>query len=140
MIEPQDSTKVTWGQVYNDVKGALDGVADALKTGAEHVYEVLVRQQFTNSVTNIAIYILLASVCYTALRIGQQRYKARDKQTAQSYLDNPTDYADVIIPLIIGVILLGGFVAFLVTTINATITGFINPEYGALQEIKSFIK
>lgn len=120
-----DSTKVTWSQVYQDFKGALSGAADALKTGSEHVYEVLVRQQVVNSITWIIVYVLMAIVTFVIWRIVY-RVVEEDRNANELF----------ILPVVVTCITA---ITFLVT-IGDTVTGFINPEYGAIQEVREFIR
>lgn len=130
-MNPINSTKtVTWSQAYNDFKDALSGAADALKTGSEHVYQVLVQQQVTNSVTNVILYIAFAIVTFFSWKLCNKLY---DKHKDESYSEWGMLY---IVPTIITVLSL----VHLGISMNATVMGFVNPEYGAIQEIKSFIK
>lgn len=126
----QDST-VTMTQVYNDFKGALQGAADALKVGAEHIYEVLVYQQLINSITLIIMYVAITIASYYTWRIV---LKFVDKESKQ---DRYGEWGYMyIIPVLVTLI---SIIIFL-GSIQNCITGFLNPEYNALMEIKSFIK
>lgn len=122
-----DSTQVTFSQVYTDVKQALNGMADALKVGAEHVYEVIVRQQIVESITYLIVYAVVGAFSYILFRIGR------------TALDDNND--EVYVPLFV----FSGFsalilLAVIAITLDNVITGFVNPEYGAIMEIKSFVK
>jgi TRAP-type C4-dicarboxylate transport system permease small subunit len=130
-MTPNDSTKVTMTQVYNDVKDALSGMADALKVGAEHVYQILVKQQIVNSITLILCYVLFAFVAYFSFKLV---FKAVAKGKEEDSYE-PWNML-FIIPTIITI----SSIVFFSTTIQSCVTGFLNPEYGAIMEIKSFIK
>ena len=133
----QDSTQLTWEKVYTDFSDALSGIADALKTGADHVYEVLVRQQIIKSISLTITYILLAVACVIAWKIANKFYKQKTEEERKlSYYDKGDWGMLFIIPSVLTVI----SIIVLVLSIGMTVTGFINPEYGAIQEIKSFIK
>lgn len=138
----QDSTQVTFSQVYNDFKGALQGASDALKTGSEHVYEILVRQQVTMSIVHIVISVFLLIALVIVSRFCLKSYKKREKNmdSRSLYIEGPTAYADVIVPMILTIILFVLFVVHFIGTIDNTVTGFTNPEYGAIMEIKNFIR
>jgi TRAP-type C4-dicarboxylate transport system permease small subunit len=129
-----DPTEVTFSQVYNDVKGALSGVSDALKVGAEHVYEILVRQQLINSITHLIVILILSLSSYLGLKYVYKNMYTIDE------LGNK-EFNEGVIPVAIICAFL-----FVFAIINACIhtetilTGFLNPEYGAIMEIKSFIK
>lgn len=132
-----DSTSVTFTQVYSDVKGALDALAESLKTGAEHVYAVLVRQQFVNSVTYLLIDVFFIIISIVAWIVIHKAYKLKAEQEKNLSEYDKGDYeALYVIPSFITL------VCMLVVgiTLDDVITGFINPEYGAIMEIKSFIR
>lgn len=118
-----DSTKVTMVTIYNDAKEAMKGLGAALKVGSEHVYEILVKQQLVNSIVYTIILLLgLFMFIY-----------AYNKYKAENWKEGPGFSA---IPGILGIILfLGGL-----SSIDVIITGFVNPEYGALKEIMELIK
>jgi hypothetical protein len=129
-----DSTQVTFSQVYNDVKQALDGMADALKVGAEHVYTVIVRQQLVDSITYLLSYVVIIGFCFGLFKIGEAMRLKEVKKQSYNIDDN---YLFVyVLSGLCGVLFLLMFAA----TIDNVITGFFNPEYGAIMEIKSFVK
>jgi hypothetical protein len=123
-----DSTQVTFSQVYNDVKQALDGMADALKVGAEHVYTVIVRQQLVDSITYLLSYVVIIGISLALYKKG-------------CAIQSKDDDDERLIPLYMfsGVFAII-FVALFAVTISDVVTGFFNPEYGAIMEIKSFVK
>lgn len=130
-MNENDSTKVTWSQVYQDFKGALSGAADALKTGSEHVYQILVRQQVVNSISLLLVIVLLSIASYFA-------YKFVNRENIKDGLEDVEPGA---VFAVIGVVaLICGTVAFAALNATSIITGFVNPEYGAMQDIMKFIK
>lgn len=122
-----DSTKVTWSQVYQDFKGALSGAADALKTGSEHVYEVLVRQQVVSSISWVIVYIVLAIATYTTWRIVIRVVSNNEDQDLEPLYIVPSFMTIITIVIVC-------------LTIITTVTGFVNPEYGAIKEVREFIR
>lgn len=129
-----DSTKVTWSQVYQDFKGALSGAADALKTGSEHVYEVLVRQQVVNSITYSFTIIGMAIVAIVLVKTSFSMAKDEDGNWDWAN-DSPC------IPIaVVGAIMTIATVFTFCFSMQAIIMGFINPEYGAIQEVREFIR
>lgn len=122
-----DSTQKenTFDTVYNDIKSTLSAMAGELKTTADHVYAVLVRQQLVNSCINV-LCLMLAIPLFLYFLKGMKKRKE-----GQEWPDTPYTFA-----IIIACILFGAFLL----TINSTITGFVNPEYGAMKEIMSYIK
>lgn len=125
-----DSTEVTFTQVYQDVKGALSAIGDALKTGAEHVYEVLVRQQLVESITLLVIYAILTLIAGLSWKYSLRYFERARKEGGEDY------GLILIIPSLTTIVLVG----VLIETGSSCITGFVNPEYGAIQEIRKFIR
>jgi hypothetical protein len=128
-----DSSKVTFDRVYSDVKSAVSGIGSALKVGAEHVYEVLVKQQFVQSITGLFTLIFIwAILSLLVWKLPKNRDFYFDE------LDLPHIYTFLLgIGLIVGSIF---SVVYTVGIIPVIITGFINPEYGAIREILETIK
>lgn len=128
----KDTSEVTFSKVYNDVKTGINAVASALKVGAEHVYEVLVKQQVVNAIVWILIGVLPLLLL---LVFGKSVWKWASIQEKEHDAEGFAGfcaflfYCFTIIPSII-----------LMFHIDIVVTGFVNPEYGALQEIMSWIK
>jgi hypothetical protein len=129
-------------QLYTDVKAGLTGLATGLKVSAEHVWDILVRQQLVYSISSILIAIVLCLVSQFLIRRGWKLWQnAKEKGDKNVYGNSPSFYDGVWgLMLSFGsVIFLGGIIFF---TINFThiMTGFINPEYGAIQTIIEVVK
>lgn len=140
----QDSTQVTFTEVYQDIKGALAAAGDALKVGSEHVYEIMVRQQMVNSVA-ITIALTISSILSIYLiRMGFKNLKvdkARTFKDRYGEVRNGTgECVEVILPTAVGCFI--GLVTLIAMSLNFQdiLTGFLNPEYGAIMDIKDFIK
>ena len=124
-------TSSTFKQIYSDVKSGIVAIASALKIGAEHVYEVLVRQQVVNAI----VYVLCAIFSFLFGMIGY-------KESGKIEFDDDNNPKEVR-PLVVTVgfvfisVVLGS--VFLFHLDNITM-GFINPEYGAIKEIIDFAK
>lgn len=127
----QDSTKVTFSQVYNDFKSAVEGAAEALKVGAEHVYEILVRQQVINSITYLFLYVFLFTFSYILFKKIHAYVQLKNKE--DKYGEWGAMYILPSIAIVVTMIVFS-------LTLNTCITGFLNPEYNAIMEIKGFIK
>lgn len=133
-MTPQDSTKVTFSQVYQDFKGALSGAADALKVGSEHVYAVLVRQQMVNAITYSFLICGLALI--SAILIRNAIKMAKDSNGEWEWDNNSPCIAFMVIGGFFG---LFASITFCVC-IGDIIMGILNPEYGAIQEVREFIQ
>jgi len=137
-----DSTNVelTKEVIYKDVKHVISQLADALKVGSEHVYKILVKQQVTNSIIDLCIYVFLI---LSTLIVGKLFFKY------YAYTSDPKHVlynVDIDESGILGVGLVGFVILMVITTgyifftITSVITGLINPEYGAIKEIIDMIK
>ena len=121
-----DST-LTFLKVYEDVKGGILGLAEALKTPAEHVYEVLVKQQVINAWSGLIFIIVMLILLFLSIRY----LKA---------CNNDPDINDLTVPVVLLIIVsILTFVALIGTGLDI-LTGFFNPEYGAIKDIVDFIK
>jgi hypothetical protein len=125
-------TSSNFKHIYTDIKTGITALAQGLKVGVEHVYMVLVKQQIVNSVVYLFMFILAIVsiiICY--------------KQWGKiEVVENGSEVKEVR-PLV-GTITFGalGFILSLVFLFNidTMIMGFVNPEYGAIQQIISVVK
>lgn len=127
-----DSSKVTFTKVYNDVKAGVSGLASALKVGAEHVYQVLIKQQVVKAITWCIILITCFISCiywFKACKSTERWYSSADEA--------PTGIGVI---RVFQIIISGVFLCVSLLNVDLIITGFINPEYGALKEVMEFIK
>lgn len=126
-----DTSKLTVAKVYGDVKEGLKGLGQALKVGSEHVYVVLVRQQIVNACT----WCLLLLFCFVTIfpMIWYVKYLCRD--------DVDCDDLFAVTALCVILCICWAIMAGVAISHTADIlTGFINPEYGAIKDIFEFIK
>lgn len=130
MTNQQDSTQVTMSQVYNDFKSALEGAADALKVGAEHVYEVMITQQVINSISWLIADVVLITICTILWKIFHRSAMEMKANEDDEYM---FCYA---IPGSISIIVL----ILILSSMSTVLTGLLNPEYGAIMDIKSFVQ
>ena len=115
-------TSSNFKMLYQDVKEGLSGLATGLKVGVEHVYIVLVKQQIVNSITWVIIYLLFIFIWY--LFVKNWNYLAKETD----------DVVNIIGSVVLTIILIA-----LVFTLNKTVMGFVNPEYGAIKDIINFV-
>lgn len=135
-VSVYDDVKTVGGTLYNDAKDAIKQLANALSVGAEHVYTVLVKQQLVHSIVNLLIAVLGLIIWYIVYRL--MRYGLSESENAgySIFLERPA---------ILAVTKLVAFFAFLLTIgviceLPQTVTGFINPEYGAMKDIVQMIE
>lgn len=129
-------SKPIMNQIYEDVKEALVGLSGALKVGSEHVYKVLIKQQIVNSV----IFLFLGILSTYLIINFMKNYKSDEQWILKNTNSNdpPPTFLGVIrgLQMVLAIILLMIFLF----NIDVVMTGFINPEYGALTEIMKWIK
>jgi uncharacterized membrane protein SirB2 len=119
-------------QVYADFKQALAGIASALKVGVEHVYIVLVRQQFVKAI-QWTILGLLPLIVFIVFGRSFWRYcQTHDKQAGGD------DFCWFLWCFFCLICIIGG--CFGIAHIDTIVTGFVNPEYGAMTDIMDFIE
>jgi preprotein translocase subunit SecG len=135
-----DTSQVTFREVYTDMKAGLAGLAESLKVGSEHVYGVMVKQQYVKSITGILVFLLCIILAIISLKQSSKMYKSWREKT-KGY--------DVMLesPIGIGSIVFGGvglvciiLIMCIVFEMYNIVTGFVNPEYGALKDIMEFVK
>jgi hypothetical protein len=124
-------TSSNFKMIYNDVKSNIAGLASALKVGAEHVYLVLVKQQIVYSIVWLILTILSVFILKYIIKITKWAY-----ETKVINLNNE----GITLGLVFGWI---GSIVYLLIVIfhlDTMITGFVNPEYGAIMDIVNFVK
>lgn len=125
-----DSSLVTFSKVYKDVTESLTGLAEGLKVGATYVFEVLVKQQLVNSIT----YLILILLSFFLIINWFKAYKSTEEWSGK---EAPTGLGVVrTIQLCLG----SATLIWMIFYINNIITGFVNPDYGAIQEIINFTR
>jgi hypothetical protein len=124
-------TSSNFKMIYNDVKSNIAGLASALKVGAEHVYLVLVKQQIVYSIVWLILTILSVFILKYIIKITKWAYETKV---------NEADNFGIILGIVFG--WLGSIIYLLIVIfhLDTMITGFVNPEYGAIMDIVNFVK
>ena len=132
-----DTSKVS-KQIYTDVKAGIAGLATGLKVSAEKVWDILVLQQLVYSISCLIFSILLAFISTSLINRGWKLWQKSIKENETRYT---VDFEDGIWcgMIILGTIILIVGITFTALNINPVITGFINPEYGAIKDIIEFV-
>ncbi len=138
-----DSSQISFGSVYKDIRSGIEGMAQALKVGAEHVYKVLVQQQIVKSI--MWLVVLIFSII--SLRLAwKTTMAAKWKKIDVSEVTDVED-SKATVPVnawgflcfifwamgVIGVIVV-------ICHLQTMITGFVNPEFGAMKDIVDFVR
>ncbi|MFZ2205411.1 MAG: hypothetical protein WAV23_02380 [Minisyncoccia bacterium] len=126
-----DSTQFSFGSVYKDLKNGIESMGKALKVGATHVYEVLVKQQLAKSILWLVVSIITMIVLCAAWKLfNGTEWKEWNTNEAP-----PGRIALSITFWIIGVISL----IVVICHLDTMVYGFVNPEYGAMKDIVDFV-
>ena len=125
-----DSSKVSLGSVYSDIKTGIEGMAAALKVGAAHVYAVLVRQQIAKSV--MILLVLITGIIL--LRLAWKTSKS-ENWDEESNPQNGMAILNIVFWVIVTICII-----YFVCRSQTFLTGFINPEFGAMNDIVDFVK
>ena len=120
-----DST-LTFLKVYEDIKSDVIGLANVLKMPAEHVYRVMVKQQVIDALSGTLFIVIMLILLFLSIRY----LKA---------CNNNPDIKDISGPVVLLIIV--SIITFTVLMVagSTVLTGFFNPEYGAMRDIVNFV-
>ena len=110
------------------VENAIIALAEKLQQPVEHVYRVLIKQQIVNSIVYLVVFVI--AIIFVIVGI---KFCASEKAEWE-YGNFHSTFG--IISIITGLLISLGFWF----SMSECITGFINPEYGALKDIIEMIK
>lgn len=124
-------------QVVDNVSSKVVALAEALKVPAEKVFIVMVKQQFiialSESIVLGVFFIIFILSALTLLNKNSHEYNYY-KDEFRDF--NARGYITLVFSVIFGII----FTVSLLTSSDAILTGFFNPEYGAIQNIIEMVK
>ena len=143
-------TSSNFKNIYNDVKSGISGLASALKVGVEHVYLVLVKQQIVHAISSLLLFLIIFTLSIVLYNLSRKSYKEHLIQCGYEVGKPSTAYnididdsakgvASIIMGVLSGVALLIS-ICVLASSYDKIIMGFVNPEYGAMQDIIEFVK
>ena len=121
-------TSGNFKMIYTDIKTGISALASGLKVGAEHVYEVLIKQQLVDAI--VWLIFLIASILFLKTTI-KYAMKAIEKNKPSEGEALMTFFGNL---LAIILFIIGLF------HIDVIVTGFVNPEYGAIETIIDIVK
>lgn len=131
-----DSASLSFNKVYSDVKTGISALASSLKVGADHVYQILVLQQIVNAIMFAFAFIISIVFLFLAYRFWSNTKFGEGNNSDTMVGGRITDIIYFVIFFIAGLISLGTGLFHL----DVIAMGFINPEYGAIKDIISFVK
>jgi hypothetical protein len=133
-------TSSTFKLMYSDFKQGIVALASSLKVGAEHVYGVLVKQQIVYAVVWLVTFIIGFLLVLNWIK----QYKNKDEIWWMS--GGYKTYYNESYPTGLGIvrfIQISVCLTMLITSIfnfDVIMTGFINPEYGAIRDVIEMVK
>lgn len=111
-----------------ELQEILKVLADQFGTTVSHLWGVLVKQQMIDSITTIAMIVAMAIICILSIIVLVRHVK--------KYGD---EFSDSEIPVLVSgaIAFVSGLFLMIIVPVCFTdiVTGFINPEYGALMDI-----
>ena len=129
-------TSSTFKTMYSDFKQGIVALASSLKVGAEHVYGVLVRQQIVYGI--VYLIILLIGVYLTSNWL--KNYKNKDELWTGPDRFGSSEPTGLGVFRSIQIVVAATMLMIGIVNINNIMTGFINPEYGAIQDVIEMVK
>lgn len=114
-------------KLVGKVSEYIDAIAAKLGVAAEHVYDVLLRQQVVDGVTTLVSYAVALPLIALSIRF---LYKKSDK-----YDLNIFGILAIVMSVVFGLFLICGFV-----DCSDAVKKLANPEYYAIKEIIKAVK
>jgi drug/metabolite transporter (DMT)-like permease len=116
-------------KIYSDISGAIAILAQKLGVAAEHVYTVLIRQQFAEGIYAIIIIAVAVLGLLLAVIIFKLCFKHGDK-------------GEEGIAIFLGctAACIGATALFVILSSTGNVLKVVNPEYYAIQEIIKMVK
>lgn len=113
------------------IEATILSLAESLKQPAEHVYKIIIKQQSVNSIIWLITALLFILLIFTKNFWLNKIDKLNNTNEDFGYWLGLVFLC--IIPAIVGGIIL-------IVQLEIIMTGFINPEYGAIKDIVNMIK
>lgn len=118
------------------IEATIVSLAEQLKQPAEHIYKIMVKQQYIKAFTGIIVLLVTILFGYLTIKYASN---IENWEYGTIYKNKPTYSLGAFIISIVSL-----FVTILVLLVGQypvdIIQGFINPEYGAIQDIINLIK
>jgi hypothetical protein len=121
-------------KVFNKATEYIDAIAAKLGVAAEHVYGILVRQQYVEGITTIlGSLIFVAVTFFISRKVTELTRNMREEAKKKSYTDVSDDM--VVVACVLGWIVFFLSLIFAAFAIPDSIAQLVNPEYYAVKEI-----
>lgn len=116
-------------KIYEKATEYIESLASSLGVAAEHVYGILVKQQYVTGIADAIFAVIFAIVVTICYKVG--------KWLATSEMAYRKDWEWLtFIPVLIGVFA----IVFMCVSLYSAIGHLVNPEYYAIKEIMDVLK
>lgn len=141
-------TSSNFRRIYNDMSSGIMGLAQSLKVGAIHVYTVMVKQQLVNAIADLLFVLILFGLSYYLYKLCRSTYtshlklcgwKEGERGNNHDLDDTAKGIMSIIIAVLACLTLITAIIVF-GNSYHTIIMGFVNPEYGAMQDILNFVR
>lgn len=131
-------------KVFDRTTEAIQQISSVLKVPAEHVYQVLIKQQRINAVCSLLVFILAIITCYLfIISISKSHwgdsYNYDNSSPSSKYWIGYRYNKYATFTMVYGIIFVISFI-YSAVSIEGIFTGLFNPEYGAIQNILSILR
>jgi hypothetical protein len=116
-----DSTLPFYREVYGDLKAASSAMAAGLGVAIKELFEIVVTQQLVKSITNIVFILFAILFGWWCIRLGK---------TAEWSSGNWKNVMCVFFGIVCTFFTIWTFACS-----KETVTGLVNPKYGAIEDI-----
>ena len=121
-------------KISGNVWQALEELAKALKVPASHIYSVIITQQIVKAIVEIIVWFIIPLVLMLiSFNYAVKKWKFFDKEIMEDS-DGGSAWLGVGMIIIPAVFMIFG------CDWTTIITGFINPEFGALTDITEMVQ
>jgi Ca2+/Na+ antiporter len=112
-------------------------LAIKLGTTTEYLWTVLMQQAFVSSIIDCIFYIMYFVFMYYMFK-GYKYMLGKNEGSPYTRFENMEEGQGILVLFLIVISI--AFTTAFILTVSSTITGFINPEYWALEKILKNIK
>ena len=121
------------------LEASIISLAETLKQPAEYVYEVLIKQQYVKAYASIVPWIIFIGLLPIFISLMKKGLILKNDNYGNEH--NYFYYNDsfTVITVVVGILTIASLIAGAIC-LQYVIQGFINPDFGAMQDIVNMIK
>jgi len=146
-VQPKEelATVQVIDHLYDKTSQAISELAKALEIPAEHVYNILVKQQTIQSISSILAILVVSLICFIVIRLTYKDYNYINKQWSEvNNRPDKTHYFDLddrwwVWAIGTAYVIWSIAIITFFCVLNNVVMGLLNPEYGAIKDIMSIL-